>query len=62
MLKRVSKKGDIASIVVLIYASYFANKMGIVNVCEVICCLVETTISAGTTFLKMEVHLWIDPK
>jgi hypothetical protein len=50
-VERMITKGDIASIVVPMYASYHASEMGIINVNKIICPFDETIISAGVIIL-----------
>ena len=50
-VERMISKGDIASIIVPMYASYLASVMGIVDVNNVICSFDETFISSGIIVL-----------
>ena len=50
-VERMITKGDIASIIDPMYASYLASVMGIVDVNKVICCFDETIISSDIIIL-----------
>jgi hypothetical protein len=50
-VERIITKGDIASIIVPMYASYLASEMGIVDVNKIICSFDETIMSAGVIIL-----------
>lgn len=54
-VERMITKGDIASIIVPMYAFYLASEMGIVNVNKVICSFDEIIMSAGA---MLELFLW----
>jgi hypothetical protein len=50
-VERMIKKGDIASIIDPMYASYMASVMGIVDVNKVVCCFDETIMSFDVIIL-----------